>query len=83
MEKTGARINLVLLDACRDNPFRDQGVRSGTGGLAQMQAPLGTLISFVTQPRSVRSMAMTVIEAEFTGDAKVMATLFASASARV
>ena len=24
MEKSGTRINLVLLDACRDNPFRDQ-----------------------------------------------------------
>jgi tetratricopeptide (TPR) repeat protein len=53
MEKAGARINLVLLDACRDNPFRDRGVRSTTGGLAQMQAPVGTLISFATQPRSV------------------------------
>src|ERR1700733_2887539 len=53
MEKYGTRINLVLLDACRDNPFRDHGVRSTTGGLAQMPAPLGTLISFATQPRSV------------------------------
>src|SRR6202162_2479447 len=53
MEKSGTRINLVLLDACRDNPFRDGGVRSTTGGLAQMQAPVGSLISFATQPRSV------------------------------
>jgi uncharacterized caspase-like protein len=53
IEKSGTRINLLLLDACRDNPFRDQGVRSTTGGLAQMQAPPGTLISFATQPRSV------------------------------
>jgi uncharacterized caspase-like protein len=53
LEKSGSRINLVLLDACRDNPFRDRGVRSMTGGLAQMQAPAGTLISFATQPRSV------------------------------
>jgi Caspase domain/Sel1 repeat len=53
MEKSGARINLVLLDACRDNPFRGIGVRSKAGGLAQMQAPPGTLISFATQPRSV------------------------------
>jgi tetratricopeptide (TPR) repeat protein len=53
MEKSGTRINLLLLDACRDNPFRDRGVRSTTGGLAQMQAPPGTLISFATQPRSV------------------------------
>jgi len=53
LEKSGTRINLVLLDACRNNPFRDRGVRSLTGGLAQMQAPPGTLISFATQPRSV------------------------------
>jgi len=53
MEKSGTRINLVLLDACRDNPFSGHGVRSTTGGLAQMPAPVGTLISFATQPRSV------------------------------
>jgi tetratricopeptide (TPR) repeat protein len=53
LEKSGTRINLVLLDACRDNPFRDRGARLATSGLAQMQAPLGTLISFATQPRSV------------------------------
>jgi hypothetical protein len=53
MEKSGARINLVLLDACRDDPFRDKGAHPKPGGLAQMQAPPGTLISFATQPRSV------------------------------
>jgi tetratricopeptide (TPR) repeat protein len=53
LEKAGTRINLLLLDACRDNPFVGRGVHSATGGLAQMQAPPGTLISFATQPRSV------------------------------
>ena len=53
MEKSGTRLNLLVLDACRDNPFRDRGVSSTTGGLAQVQAPPGTLISFATQPRSV------------------------------
>src|ERR1700761_2192100 len=53
LEKSGTRINLVLLDACRDNPFQGRGVRSTTGGRAQMPAPIGTLISFATQPRSV------------------------------
>jgi uncharacterized caspase-like protein len=52
MQKSGARVNLVLLDACRNNPFRGHG-GSKTDGLAQMQAPPGTLISFATQPRSV------------------------------
>jgi tetratricopeptide (TPR) repeat protein len=53
LEKSGTRINLVLLDACRDNPFSGQGVHSTSRGLAQMPAPVGTLISFATQPRSV------------------------------
>jgi tetratricopeptide (TPR) repeat protein len=50
MEKSGARINIALLDACRTNPFR---IHLSTSGLATMQAPPGTLISFATQPRSV------------------------------
>lgn len=53
LEKSGTRINLVLLDACRDNPFSGQCAHSTSGGLAQMPAPVGTLISFATQPRSV------------------------------
>jgi uncharacterized caspase-like protein len=53
LEKSGTRINLILLDACRDNPFSGKGARSTGGGLAQMPAPVGTLISFATQPRSV------------------------------
>ncbi len=50
MQKSAARINIALLDACRTNPFR---IHLSTSGLAQMQAPPGTLISFATQPRSV------------------------------
>jgi Caspase domain/Sel1 repeat len=53
MQKSGTKINLLLLDACRNNPFLGRGVRSTTGGLAQMQSSPGTLISFATQPRSV------------------------------
>ena len=51
MQQSGARLNLLLLDACRDNPFRDHGVESK--GLVQVQAPPGTLISFATQPHGV------------------------------
>src|SRR6185437_8338241 len=49
IDRAGARINLLLLDACRDNPFRDRGVHSTTGGLAQMQA------TTVTAPIRARS----------------------------
>jgi formylglycine-generating enzyme required for sulfatase activity len=53
MESSGARLNLVILDACRNNPFGGRGLRSSGAGLAQMQAPQGTLISFATQPGNV------------------------------
>lgn len=53
MEAAGTRLNLVVLDACRNNPFGGQGLRAANGGLAQMRAPEGTLISFSTQPGNV------------------------------
>jgi uncharacterized caspase-like protein len=53
MEYGRARLNLVILDACRNNPFGGRGLRTASAGLAQMQAPEGTLISFATQPGNV------------------------------
>jgi hypothetical protein len=53
MEGSGTRLNLVILDACRNNPFAGRGFRSVESGLAQMRAPDGTLISYATQPGSV------------------------------
>jgi hypothetical protein len=53
MESSGVRLNLVMLDACRNNPFGGRGLRNSGGGLAQMRAPEGTLISFATQPGNV------------------------------
>jgi uncharacterized caspase-like protein len=41
------------LDACRNNPFGGRGLRSSEGGLAQIRAPEGSLISYATQPGSV------------------------------
>ena len=46
------RLNLVFLDACRDNPFAST-TRSGSRGLARAEAPSGTLISYATRPGSV------------------------------
>jgi Caspase domain len=47
-------VNIVVLDACRDNPFQPQPpirYRSvGPMGLAKVQAPRGTLVAFSTQP---------------------------------
>lgn len=53
MEGAGTKLNLVLLDACRNNPFGGRGLRSGGGGLAQMSAPEGTFISYATQPGNI------------------------------
>ena len=53
MEGSGTKLNLIILDACRNNPFGGRGLRATVGGLGQMQAPEGTLISFATQPGSV------------------------------
>jgi TPR repeat protein len=53
MQGSGTRLNLVVLDACRNNPFGGRGLRSSDGGLAQIRAPEGTLISYATQPGSV------------------------------
>ena len=48
MEEAKSRVNIVILDACRDNPMRS--MRSGKGGLAVVDAPAGTVIAFATAP---------------------------------
>lgn len=51
MEDAQARVNIVILDACRNNPFARSFTRSGyRQGLAQMDAPTGTLIAYATKP---------------------------------
>ncbi|MBW1713269.1 MAG: caspase family protein, partial [Deltaproteobacteria bacterium] len=48
------RLNIVILDACRDNPFA-RSFRSTNRGLAYMDAPSGTLIAYATAPGQVAS----------------------------
>jgi len=48
------RMNLVFLDACRNNPYA-RSFRSSANGLSRLDAPTGTLISFATRPGSVAS----------------------------
>jgi uncharacterized caspase-like protein/formylglycine-generating enzyme required for sulfatase activity len=45
-------LNIVILDACRNNPF-SRGMRSADRGLATMEAPAGILIAYSTAPGSV------------------------------
>ena len=55
MEDAGNRINIVILDACRDNPFRKFWRSSSRGLTAPLQAVSGTLIAFATAPGKVAS----------------------------
>jgi len=54
MEAAANGTNLMILDACRNNPFA-RSFRSSVQGLAQMEAPVGTLVAFSTAPGSVAS----------------------------
>lgn len=51
MENAGARLSMLILDACRNNPFRTG--RAAGGGLAVMNSGRGTLIAFATGPGKV------------------------------
>ena len=52
MSLAGNGLNLVILDACRNNPFA-RSFRSSTRGLARMEAPKGSLILYATSPGDV------------------------------
>lgn len=54
MDEAGNGLNVVILDACRNNPFA-RSFRSATSGLAHMDAPSGMLIAYATAPGSVAS----------------------------
>jgi uncharacterized caspase-like protein len=53
MEDAGNAVNIVVLDACRDNPFPQLNKfrsSANAGGLAQMRAPTGSFIAFAAAP---------------------------------
>ena len=49
-KEAGNRMNIVVLDACRDNPFDD---KLATKGLAPIDAPPGTFMAFATSAGNV------------------------------
>lgn len=51
MEKSGVPTKILILDACRTNPY----ARGKDKGLAPVYAPRGTIISFATSPGQVAS----------------------------
>ena len=57
MDNTEKRTtNIIILDACRDNPFERSWFRSAKGkGLAFMDAPSGSIIAYATSPGNTAS----------------------------
>lgn len=49
MREAGNAVNFLILDACRDNPL-PRGLRASIGGLARMDAPVGTFVAYATAP---------------------------------
>ncbi len=47
------RLNIMILDACRNNPFIHNNRSLGGNGLATIEAPAGILIAYSTAPGSV------------------------------
>ncbi len=54
LEIGGAQVNIVILDACRNNPL-SRSWRSANQGLTNMDAPKGSIILFATAPGSLAS----------------------------
>jgi len=54
MNTAGKGVNILIVDACRDDPF-GRSFRSSSRGLAQMDAPRGTIIAYATSPGKVAS----------------------------
>ncbi len=54
MDEAGAELKIVILDACRNNPFT-RSSRSSVQGLAAMDPADGTILTYATAPGSVAS----------------------------
>lgn len=52
MDTAENRLNIIILDACRNNPFA-RSFRSSQMGLARMDAPAGSILGYATGPGSV------------------------------
>jgi hypothetical protein len=52
LEVAKAKVNVLVLDACRNNPFPAKS-RSFSRGLARVEAPAGSLVAYSTAPGQV------------------------------
>lgn len=50
MDDAGMEVKLLILDACRNNPFGRSWTRAISRGLAPMETPKGSYIAYATSP---------------------------------
>lgn len=55
MEGADNRMNLLILDACRNNPYESKFRSAGGAGLTAIDPPSGTWIAFATSPGRLAS----------------------------
>jgi uncharacterized caspase-like protein len=53
LEDARSSPNIVMLDACRDNPFSRFRAWAGVRGLARVDPPVGTFLAYSTSPNGV------------------------------
>jgi hypothetical protein len=53
MERGGSRTNIIMLDACRTNPYERKWRGIDSHGLAPVYAPKGMIIGYATSPGQV------------------------------
>ena len=58
MERSNSRMNIVILDACRNNPFPALTRSLGAEGLGEMRRARGSFVGYATAPGSVASDGM-------------------------
>ncbi|MCE2995562.1 MAG: caspase family protein [Cyclobacteriaceae bacterium] len=55
MERSSTRMNIVIMDACRNNPFPSSSRSTGDAGLAEIKRAKGSFIAYATAPGSTAS----------------------------
>lgn len=53
MEAAGTRLNILILDACRTNPYERRWRAGAPRGLAPVYAPKGMIVAYATSPGQV------------------------------
>lgn len=53
MEAAGSRMNILILDACRTNPYERRWRTGAPRGLAPVYAPKGMIVAYATSPGQV------------------------------